>query len=168
VRPAFSLRLISRISDAMLEGVYLDPEGRQRHLKAVRAMRPQRDHVFEHDYLYSCLTILDTKAQALLAYDGILMAAAAISLSLFSHDISPGSVAVFSSLAASSLSSILCLHVIWIYWTDTVELENSGNLFDTLLRVRNRRTLAYRMSWLIAQASALLLISGVVLDRKLP
>ena len=149
----------------MLEGVYLDPDERKRHLKAVRAIRPQRDHVFEHDYLYGCLTILDAKAQALLAYDGILMAAAAISLSLFSHGVSPGSVAVFSSLAASSLSSVLCLAVIWIYWTDTVELENSGDLFDTLLRVRNRRTLAYRLSWVIAQASALLMIVGVVLAR---
>jgi hypothetical protein len=109
----------------MFEGIYFEPHTRQRHLQAVRALRPQQDDTFEHDYLYNCLTILDSKAQALLSYDGILMAAAAISLSLFSHEISPGSIAVFASLAASGLSSALCLGVIWIYCTDTTEIENS-------------------------------------------
>ncbi|GAA3065724.1 hypothetical protein [Streptomyces glomeratus] len=150
----------------LFEGVYRGDEDGARHLEAIRALQPQRDDAFEHAYLYSCLSVLDTKAQALLSYDGILMAASSITLSMFSRDITAGSVLVFSSLAVSGISSALCLSVVWVHWTDTGELENSDDLFLKLLHVRNRRTLSYRISWIIAQLAAILLLFGVVLERR--
>jgi hypothetical protein len=117
-----------------------EKRGRGAAPAAVRSLQPHQDDAFEHDYLYSCLSVLDSKAQALLSYDGILMAASSITLSLFSRDITTGSVLAFASLAASGLSSALCLSVVWVRWTDTGDLENSDDLFLELLRVRNRRT----------------------------
>ncbi|MFF4955603.1 hypothetical protein ACFY2Z_00665 [Streptomyces sp. NPDC001222] len=150
----------------LFEGVYRGDEDGERHLEAIRALQPQRDDAFEHDYLYSCLSVLDSKAQALLSYDGILMAASSITLSMFSRDITTGSVLVFSSLVVSVVSSALCLSVVWVHWTDTGELENSEDLFLKLLHVRNRRTLSYRISWIVAQLAAILLLLGVVLQRR--
>ncbi|MFJ8359819.1 hypothetical protein [Streptomyces sp. NPDC093984] len=151
----------------LFEGIYRKNEDGIRHLAAVRSLQPHQDDAFEHDYLYSCLSVLDSKAQALLSYDGILMAASSITLSLFSRDITAGSVLAFSSLAASGLSSALCLSVVWVRWTDTGDLENSDDLFLELLRVRNRRTLSYRISWVVAQLAAILLLLGVLLERRL-
>ncbi|GGW76625.1 hypothetical protein GCM10010503_63120 [Streptomyces lucensis JCM 4490] len=151
----------------LFEGVYRGDEDGARHLEAIRALQPQSDDAFEHDYLYACLSVLDGKAQALLSYDGILIAASSITLSLFSHDVTAGSALVFASLAIGVISSALCLSVVWVHWTDTGELENSEDLFLNLLRVRNRRTMNYRISWVIAQLAAVMLLLGVVLERRI-
>lgn len=150
----------------LVEGVY-KKENKRRHLLAVRSLRPREDNAFEHDYLYSCLSILDTKAQALLAFDSILMAAASIALSLIPGSMSLGDFLIFSSLVASGTSSALCLSVVWIYWSDTSDLEPSDDLFMRLLAVRNRRTIGYRISWVIAQLATLLLVIGTIIERNL-
>ncbi|MET8680615.1 hypothetical protein ABZW18_24275 [Streptomyces sp. NPDC004647] len=151
----------------LFEGVYTEVDG-PRHLRALRNLQPKEDDAFEHGYLYSCLSILDSKAQALLTYVGILMAAASISLSIFSREVSTGSVLVFSALASSCIAAGLCLTVIWVHWTDTSDLERSDELFLTLLAIRNRRTIGYRIAWMVAQLATVLLLLGIVLERRVP
>lgn len=129
-------------------------------------MQPQQDNLFEHDYLYTCLSILDTKAQGLLAYDSIILAATSLVLTIFQNKVTLGSIFVFIALVVSGFSASLCLCVIWVFWTETLELENSRQLFERLLAIRNRRTLAYRSSWLLAQVSMFFLVLGIVLQRR--
>lgn len=120
-----------------------------------------------HRYMYQCLGILDAKAQALLAYDGILLAAASIVLTVFSGGATSGTAVIVGALAASGLSSVLCLTVIWVHWTDPEETDTAGDSLTRLLLIRNRRTLGYRLAWTAAQLAAVLLVVGIPLQRGL-
>jgi hypothetical protein len=148
----------------LFEGTYSGDEKRK-HLIALRRLQPNEDDSFEHDHLYACLSILDNKAQGLLSYDSIVLAAASLVLSIFPREISAASVLVFMALLFSGMASSLCLFVIWIFWTETPDLADSQALFTQLLGVRNRRTIAYRLAWVMAQASMFLLVVGVLLQR---
>jgi hypothetical protein len=160
------LNLRQRLGRWILEGVYRGDQKRE-HLGSIRKLQPQQDDAFEHEYLYGCLSILDTKASALLQYDSIMLAATSLALASFPRNITIGSILVFAALAISGLSAALCLNVIWIYWTETTEFANSANLFVRLLEVRNRRTVSYRIAWLLAYGAVALLILGILLERRL-
>lgn len=137
-----------------MEGVYSQEEQIQ-HLAAIRQSRA-------HDYLYDCMSILDTKASGLLQYDSIVLAAATLALTFFPKNISAGTVLLFISLILSGLSSVACLQVIWVYWTQTVDFANTRDEFVGLLKTRNRRTVAYRVAWILAQVSVVFLILGIM------
>ena len=135
-----------------MEGVYVG-QGQLEHTASIRESTA-------HDYLYNCLSILDTKSSALLQYDGIILAAATLAVTLSPRP-SIGSLFVIISLVLSGISSVLCLPVIWVHWTTTREFANEDSEFLELLRHRNRRTLCYRTSWLIAQMAVFFLVIGV-------
>jgi hypothetical protein len=148
-------------------GIY-SGANKRRHLKSLRELQPHEDDAFEHNYLYNCLSILDVKATALLQFDSILIAASSFVLASISKDITAGSITVFAALVFSGLSSFCCLDVIWIHWTDTTEFHDSDRLFVRLLEVRNRRTVAYRLAWVVSLFAMLTLIVGIFLQRRLP
>ena len=150
----------------LTDGVYAGPR-KHEHLKSIEQLQPHEDDTFVHDYLYGCLSILDTKAAALLQYDSILLAASSLALASFPKAVTPGSITVFIGLVLSGLSSVLCLHVIWIHWTETKEFHNSHKLFVRLLEVRNRRTVAYRLAWTVSLIAMVCLICGNVIQRRL-
>ncbi len=129
-------------------------------------MQPNEDDTFLHDYLYGCLSILDTKAQGLLAFNSILIAATTVVLATLPSAITTGSVLIFIALVLSGISALLSLHVIRLYWTGTEDFEHSRELFLELFAVRNRRTVAYRLSWMIAHAATVILIVGVLAQRR--
>lgn len=134
------------------------------HLAAIRRLEPRKEEVYEHEYLYSCLSVLDAKAQVLLGYDALLMAAASIVLSVVPDGTSSGKALIIVALATSGASSVLCLPVVWVQWTDTDEFEQAEDSFKRLLVVRNRRTICYRLAWVIAHLAAVLLIVGTPLQ----
>ncbi len=136
-----------------MEGVYTGT-GQTEHTASIRASTA-------HDYLYNCLSILDTKSSALLQYDGIILAAATLAVTL-SPKPSVGNLLVIVSLVLSGVSSVLCLPVIWVHWTTTSEFANEASEFLELLRHRNRRTLCYRTAWFIAQLAVFFLVVGVI------
>lgn len=144
----------ARLRNAVMEGVY--PEGEQvEHLAAIRQSRA-------HDYLYDCMSILDTKASGLLQYDSIVLAAATLALTFFPKSISFGAILLFISLILSGLSSVASLQVIWVYWTETVDFSNPNDEFIILLNTRNHRTVMYRIAWMLAQVSVVFLIVGII------
>lgn len=145
----------------LFEGTYAGDEKR-RHLTALRQLQPREDEVFEHEHLYSCLNVLDSKAIGLLSYDSIVVAATSILLSVFAKSFNAGSVLIFMALVMSGLAASLCLYVIWIFWTGTPDFENAQELFICLLEIRNRRTVAYRLAWVMSQAAMFFLIIGVL------
>lgn len=152
--------------ERVLQGIYRTREDQCFHLRAIRRMQPEADDVFEHNYLYDCLSILDTKVQGLLTYDSILVASTSLVLATIPVAITAGSIVIFIALSLSAISSLLSLFVIWVYWTDTAEFEHSENLFLALLQVRNRRTIAYRLSWLTAHFATVLLVFGILVQRR--
>jgi hypothetical protein len=151
---------------ALFQGVYRGHEKQREHLTAIKSLGEQTSNSFEHEHLYNCLSILDAKATALLTYDSILIAATSITLTNFPKQISVGSILVFAALVLAGLAAALCLHVIWVYWTDTLEFEDKAAIYYSLLSVRNLRTLSYRCSWLTSQIAMVLLIVGVLAERR--
>jgi hypothetical protein len=145
-----------KLLDAITEGVYWREE-RVEHLASIKESTP-------HDYLYACLGILDTKAAALLQFDGIIIAASTVAVTFFPRA-SVGNPLVVTSLILAGISSVLCLQVVWVYWTKTAEFAAEEEDFAELLRCRNRRTVFYRCSWLIAQVSVFFLVLGVILRQ---
>src|SRR5262245_11149586 len=96
----------SKLLEWLFEGTYRGDE-RRKHLIAIRRLQPKEDDSYEHDHLYACLSILDTKAQGLLSYDAIVLAATSLVLSVFPTRISVGSIVVFVALVLSGLASSL-------------------------------------------------------------
>jgi hypothetical protein len=137
-----------------MEGVYPKAEQAE-HLAAIRQSRA-------HDYLYDCMSILDTKASGLLQYDSIVLAAATLALTFFPKSTSFGAILLFISLILSGLSSVASLQVIWVYWTETVDFSNPNDEFIILLNTRNHRTVMYRIAWMLAQVSVVFLIVGII------
>jgi hypothetical protein len=158
------MRRASELLPWFFEGVYREEDLRS-HLTAVKSLHDRRSEAYEHEHMYECLGILDAKAQALLAYDAILLTAASIVLSVFSDKVTPGTVLIAAALVASGISSALCLSVIWVHWTDTTDFSRAEDSFTKLLSIRNRRTVGYRLAWMIAEAATLLLIVGIPLQR---
>ena len=158
---------LRRPRESLFQGIYRTDSDRRRHLQSIRKMQPDENQSYEHGYLYGCLSILDTKSQGVLAYDAILIAATTVTLATLPSTLTIGTVLIFMSLTISAVSSVAALYVIWVYWTDTVDFEQSEALFLSLLEVRNRRTLAYRSSWMLSHSATLLLVLGILLQRRL-
>jgi hypothetical protein len=150
--------------EKILEGVYTGDE-KSRHLSAIRNLRPHADEVFEHDHLYTCLNILDSKAIGLLTYDAIVLAATSLVLSISRHTFAAGPIVIFFSLILTAVAASLCLRVIWVFWTETPDFEDPQCVFIKLLDVRNRRTICYRLAWVMSQAAMLLFIVGIFIQR---
>ena len=145
---------VRKFRGTLMEGVYICQEQLE-HITSIRESTA-------HDYLYNCLSVLDTKSSALLQYDGIILAAATLAVTLSPRP-SIGNLFVIISLVLSGLSSVLCLPVIWVHWTTTHEFADQDSEFIDLLRHRNRRTLCYRTGWLIAQLAVFFLVAGVIM-----
>lgn len=145
----------------LFQGTYRGPN-LPSHLAAIRRLEPRREEL--HAYLYSCLSVLDTKAQVLLGYDALIMGATSIVLSVVPDGTSVGKALIVAALATSGVSSMLCLPVVWVRWTDTDEFEQTEDSFNRLLVIRNRRTISYRAAWVIAHLAAVLLIVGTPLQ----
>jgi hypothetical protein len=145
---------LRKVYDDVMEGVYPVDERRE-HVDSIRESS-------EHNYLYDCLSILDRKASALLQYDSIILAAATLALTFSPNKSAIGVGLVVSSLIMSGLSSIACLHVIRVYWTLTEDFNDPAQKFLKLMQLRNFRTVLYRMAWILAQVSVLILIVGVI------
>jgi hypothetical protein len=141
-----------------MEGVYPAPRIDQiEHLAAIRESRA-------HDYLYNCLSILDIKASALLQYDGLILAATTLVLTLF-RTASIGTLLIVVALILSGFSAVLCLQVVWVYWTITADFVNPKEEFIDLLECRNKRTMCYRAAWLLAHASVFIFIIGIIIKE---
>lgn len=147
----------------LFQGVYRG-DSLPPHLESIRRLRPRRDEVYAHDYLYVCLSILDAKAQVLLAYDALILAAASIVLTLAPGGAPIGRGLIAAALVTSGVSSVLCLTVVWVQWTDTDEFEQGDEYFVRLLKIRNRRTISYRVGWVVSHLAALFLIIGTPLQ----
>lgn len=142
------------------QGIFQGPQSRT-HLEALKRLQPEPQDMYAHDYLYGCLSVLDSKAQVLLGYDGFLVSAATVVLTVLPGG-APSTALLVAALVASGLSGALSLTVVSVHWTDTYDLEHPQDIFPRLLEVRNRRTLRYRLSWGIAQIASLLLVCGVL------
>jgi hypothetical protein len=137
------------------------------HLRAISELGLSPQEQLEHDHLYGCLSILDGKAAALLQFDAILIATSTIVLSLVKHAATAGFIAVAIALVLATVSSATTLIVITLFWTEASALDTPKDYVTHLLTVRDHRTVCYRLAWLAALMSLIVLVIGAILIRAL-
>lgn len=113
--------------------------------------------IFQH--MYDNLTILDGKANSLLQFNAIMLAASGAFL--MAGDNMQTSVsnhrAFLYTIACSLYSAILCHRVIWVYWSGSNDLSFCRVQITRLLNVRNSRTIYYRRAWVFSMLSTVFL-----------
>ena len=113
------------------------------------------------NYLYSCLSILDSKSQSMLGFNSIILAVFAI---FMTRDLTSAQWIVTNvGMATILMSSLLLLSVVWVHWSTTEDLADAHAHARTLLAVRNLRTLRYRLAWLLGVISLLALALVLIL-----
>lgn len=117
-----------------------------------------------HDHLYTCLSILDGKAAALLQFDGILVATSAIALTLQKTPSGGVKLVVGAALLLAAASSGVTLSVVYVFWTEAHELESDITYVLHLRDVLDSRTVRYRLAWWLAFLSLIVLAAGVTLN----
>lgn len=135
----------------------------QRHVSYLAHISDAPDHHKDlFDHLYSCLSILDAKASALLSFDSIVLA-------VYSIFLVQGETRYPFILAVLGMATILCsamllLWVVWVHWSTTHQLQDYEEHARTLLYVRRVRTIRYRLAWDFSVVS-LLILCLLVLEK---
>ena len=121
------------------------------------------------EWLYQILSVLDTKASALMRLNGVMLAAATFLLGVFTRTdagrIIEGSHGMVLWIAAlSSVSIALCLLVVSIDWSflglvrRTEDKLDFTEEIDHLERVSKFRQLIYRIAWVVSFIAAVLFV----------
>ena len=147
------------------QGLAVTADEARSHLRALHAIQRDGELKSEHEYLYSCLSILDTKASALLQFIALIVASCTLTLTVLPHGSGLGGALVFLALLISAISAFLTLNVIWVHWSETRDFD-AGDYFDRLLAVRDARTRQYRWAWFMSLVSLFILIMGVAANRR--
>jgi hypothetical protein len=124
------------------------------------------------DWLYSVLTILDSKAGALLAFDGLLLAAA----SLVYEKISEGSpilrTLALGTIAIALLAASLCLYVARVSYPFLGDItigtfDNSVEI-ESLGRAAEARTTILSWAWKASVAAVVLFLFVMIMKLEGP
>jgi hypothetical protein len=109
-------------------------------------------------YLYECLNILDAKSNSLLQFNSIILVAFGTAL----HGSGPGPWILwlsFTGIALTLASSMLLLSVVLVRWIGTAHVPHFEVDF---LRLRDERTLRYRIAWLLSLTTLVIVSLGVL------
>ena len=133
---------------------YLIKEGndlRETSLEEIEERIP-RAYAALFDHMYGNLTILDAKANVLIASSSIFTAALGIILTTGLQSSQHWLVTALSlDTIISLISVLLAISVVSVHWSTVEELELPyiDDFVRHLVYVRNSRTLRYRAAWLL-------------------
>jgi hypothetical protein len=125
-------------------------------LEALDEIADNEAHARHFDFLYENLSILDSKAAALLQFNSILLAVISIFQSAAGTKILSASYGI--CILLTLFSCLLSLYIVWIHWSKTDELQNVERHCRQLFKVRRNRTIIYRVGWYLAFTSVLLFL----------
>ena len=158
---------------------YVTDEERLRielYLAAVPVHTASTEGRAQQEHLYSCLSIIDAKAQALLSFNSFLLAIVGI---YFGNivDVRGEPLVLIPFLAAvlaSGASCVLSLDVIWVHWLGQADMEvpagedqEVSRGYIELLILRDERTRNYRRAWLLSFWSVSAVVLGVMASMLL-
>jgi hypothetical protein len=110
------------------------------------------------DTIYTFLNILDSKASALMRYNGIILAVIALMVRSGQGLPDIAYVIVYTTLA----SILSCLLVVGVFWRFYEFVKTTGNPLDDELDVLRRvlvmREAAYQVAWWLAVVVSILLV----------
>lgn len=109
------------------------------------------DPIKRFEFLYGNLSILDTKASSLMAFNAIGLTALAVWLEYVPSNLLHLALDIVFVLLL--LSSAICFWVVRVHWSPPEEFEQPQLQTITLLETRKRRTGRYRAAWLLSVIS---------------
>ena len=155
---------------------FITPQMRQtmeKYLESIPSHHANHHTFAQHTHLYENLTIVDSKAQALLSFNSFLLAIVGIYFGTIQsiRDEIYLLVPFLVTVIASGTSCLLCLDVVWVHWLTAKDMEGVSEQdardrvtdgFLELLLLRDERTRTYRLAWLISFCSVGSVILGVL------
>jgi hypothetical protein len=126
----------------------------------------------QQEHLYTGLSIIDAKAQSLLAFNSFLLAIVGIYFGNIASVRSEMTVLIpfIVTVVASGVSCLLCLDVIWVHWLNQDDMEGIADSDDVpsegfveLLMLRDARSRNYRRAWLLSVLSTWTVVIGVII-----
>ncbi|HEX8745318.1 MAG TPA: hypothetical protein VF712_19485 [Thermoleophilaceae bacterium] len=126
----------------------------------------------QQEHIYTGLTIIDSKAQSMLAFNSFLVAIVGIYFGNIAgvRDSALVLIPFIVTVLASGASCLLCLDVIWVHWlnqddmeTPTEDDETPSEGFVELMILRDSRTRNYRRAWLLSFMSTSTVVVGVII-----
>lgn len=137
-------------------GIHRSNQERLQHLGELERTQVAVGYPAQFAFLYESLGILDSKASALLTFNGIALAALAIWMEGSATGVQH--MLLDAAFLLSLASSCFCLMVNWIRWESTEELLQEQQHAVDLLALRDKRTRHYRVAWVFAFLSVLLIV----------
>jgi len=136
----------------LIKGLNLNDKKRQQHINELRKIMGDHEHFSVFCFLYENLSIIDGKSASLLQFNSILIAVLALVIKMD---------AVFQStlIIMFLASSILSLYTVYIHWSTSDDFKSLEEHISVLLKIREKRTIIYRISWWL---SAIGLISFII------
>jgi hypothetical protein len=109
------------------------------------------------DYLYACLNVLDAKSNSLLQFNSIILVA--FGTALHGSELGPFMKWLsFAGIFLTLTSSLLLLSVVLVRWLTEPEYAHFDQDF---LRLRDQRTVRYKIAWLLSLVTVLIVGIGV-------
>jgi hypothetical protein len=134
------------------------PEERKRHYGALLKVNKNNDHDEIFDFIYGNLSILDTKTASLLSFNAIGLAV----LTIFVTNATNPWIAwvYYAGMVLLMASCVLCSVVVRVHWSTTDDLTHPEEHIISLLSVRRTRTMQYRLAWILAIFTIVLLLAN--------
>jgi hypothetical protein len=130
---------------------------RRRHAMALRQMARDATPCSELQLLDADLNALDTKSDALVNFNSILLTVLAIFVAWVQERSAFAwlELLLYLGVLLCIVSCTLCLSIQYVFWirTETILKRNWEEYTVQLLWLRDRRTISYRISWWLAVAA---------------
>ena len=143
------------------DALNLTQQERDEHLSALAEALRDEGVWRAQDWMHHNLIVLDSKANAALQFNAILLAAITFLATQLGDETWLARVALVLALPPIVWAIWSISRFNWVYWSSTSDLQHPQVMLDELLRLRESRTHTVRISWFCGTVS-LLLISLVL------
>lgn len=136
-----------------------------RYVEGLLGLKESQRFTFSHFFMN--LDVLDNKANSMIQFSSVIFALYAASLGFYEKTPSLKGVKWIGQLliagqCMSFISVFLLLLVVSLHWSGPDELANEFDQALKLLKVRDKRTIRYRVAWLLAMGATIMLAVSVV------
>lgn len=135
---------------------------RKEHSTGLQKIISEDKHYEMFKFLYDNLNIIDSKASTLLSFNALVLVGVSIWLS--------GVYVLTLFLLVNALpvvllilSSLCCLHITYLHWSSTSDFNDMDAHIDELIKVRDKRSVYYRIAWLFSFLSLIILIVIIII-----
>ena len=136
------------------KGLPRNEEERILHINKYFEVFDDRHHNAAFEFLYKNLSILDSKATALLSSNGIFLAVYSIYMTTANNTYA---LIVLVPIMCLITSSIMCMNIIWVHWSTSEDFSELRKHAVILLKARYRRTITYRIAWWFTMLAIIML-----------